>query len=97
MAFSKASLKKFAHLARIGVAEDELENMNIGSIIEWIDALQKIDTNGIEPMLSPATHEMRFREDIATTGNLRDAVLANVPDDAGRGRGYFAVPKMIED
>jgi aspartyl-tRNA(Asn)/glutamyl-tRNA(Gln) amidotransferase subunit C len=96
MSFSKATLKKFAHLSRIAVSDEDLDKMNISGVIEWIDALQKIDTTGAEPMLTPAEHEMRFRDDVVNDGNYRDAVLSNVPDDAGKSRGYFAVPKMID-
>ncbi|MDR0319163.1 MAG: Asp-tRNA(Asn)/Glu-tRNA(Gln) amidotransferase subunit GatC [Rickettsiales bacterium] len=96
MAFSKATIKKFAQLSRIAVSDDELEQMNIGGIIDWIEKLQKIDASGAEPMLSPAEHALRFREDKATDGNIADAVLANSPDASGKARGYFAVPKMME-
>ncbi|MDR0449030.1 MAG: Asp-tRNA(Asn)/Glu-tRNA(Gln) amidotransferase subunit GatC [Rickettsiales bacterium] len=96
MAFSKATLKKFASLARIRVSEEELDNMNISGIIDWIEKLQKIDTSGAAPLLSPVGHDLPLRDDAATDGNLRDAVLANAPDAAGKSRGYFAVPKMME-
>ncbi|MDR2685888.1 MAG: Asp-tRNA(Asn)/Glu-tRNA(Gln) amidotransferase subunit GatC [Rickettsiales bacterium] len=96
MAFPKATLKKFAHLSRIAVSDGDLDNMNISGVIDWIDQLQKINTDGVEPLLSPANHDLRFREDIVADGNIRDSLLANVPDDTGKRAGYFAVPKIIE-
>ena len=96
MAFSKQQLRKFADLIHIDILEEKLEQMNIDSVIEWIDKLQKIDTTGVEPMLSPAEHDLPLRADIVTDGSIRDAVLANSPDSAGVSRGYFAVPKVMD-
>jgi len=97
MAFSKQQLQKFANLIRIEIPDEKLEKMNIDSVIDWLDKLQKIDTTGIEPMLNPAEHKLPRREDIVDDGNIRDAVLANAPDKAGVSRGYFAVPKVMEE
>ena len=97
MAFSKQQLKKFADLIRIEIPDDKLEQMNIDSVIEWLDKLQKIDSSGVEPILSPAEHNLARRADIVTDGNIRDAVLANDPDTAGVSRGYFAVPKVMDE
>ena len=96
MAFSKQQLHKFADLIKIDIPDEKLEQMNIDSIIEWIDKLQKIDTHGVEPMLSPATHNLPRRHDIVTDGGIRDAILANAPDKSGVSRGYFAVPKVMD-
>ncbi|MDR1071559.1 MAG: Asp-tRNA(Asn)/Glu-tRNA(Gln) amidotransferase subunit GatC [Rickettsiales bacterium] len=97
MAFGKQQLQKFAHLIRIEASDEELEKMQIGGVIEWLDKLQQIDTSGIEPMLTPAEHALPLRDDVVIDGNCRDAILANAPDDAGKSRGYFAVPKVIEE
>lgn len=97
MAFTKQQLQKFTHLARIEIPDEKLAQMKIDSIIDWIDKLQKIDTKGIEPMLTPADHALPLRTDVATDGGIRDAVLANTPDDAGKSRGYFAVPKVMDE
>jgi len=97
MAFTKQQIQKFAHLIRIETSDEDLEKMRISSVIEWIDKVQKIDTRGVEPMLSPAEHDLPMRDDVVCDGNCRDAVLANAPDDAGKSRGYFAVPKIIEE
>ncbi len=97
MAFSKQQLNKFADLIKIDISEDKLEEMNIDSVIEWLNKLQQIDTAGIEPMLSPAEHKLPQRRDVVTDGNIRDLVLANTPDTAGVSRGYFAVPKVMDE
>lgn len=97
MAFSKQQLQKFASLIRIDIPDDELAAMNIDAITEWLEKLQKIDTTGVEPMLTPAGHTLPMRADVVTDGNIRDLVLANAPDDAGTSRGYFAVPKVMDE
>lgn len=96
MAFSKQQLKKFADLICIEISDEKLEKMNIDSVVEWLDKLQKIDTTGVEPMLNPAEHKLPLREDIVTEPNMREQILANTPDKAGVSRGYFAVPKVME-
>ena len=96
MAFSKQQLQKFADLIRIEISDEKLAEMNIDSVVEWLDKLQKIDTTGVEPMLNPAEHKLPRRTDVVTDGNIRDLVLANTPDNAGTSRGYFAVPKVMD-
>ncbi len=97
MAFSKQQLQKFADLIRIEIPDEKLEQMNIDSVVGWLDKLQKIDTSGIEPMLNPSQHQLPRRADVVSDGGIRDAVLANAPDTAGVSRGYFAVPKVMDE
>lgn len=97
MAFSKQQLRKFADLIRIEIPDEQLEKMNIDSVVEWLDKLQKIDTSGVAPMISPTEHDAPRRADTITDGNIRDAVLANAPDKSGVSRGYFAVPKVMDE
>ncbi|MBN1325075.1 MAG: Asp-tRNA(Asn)/Glu-tRNA(Gln) amidotransferase subunit GatC [Alphaproteobacteria bacterium] len=97
MAFSKQQLQKFAHLIRIEISDEKLSEMKIDSVIEWLDKLQKIDTTNVVPMLSPSAHSLPRRSDIVTEKNSRDSILKNAPDDAGKARGYFAVPKVMDE
>ena len=96
MAFSKQQLHKFADLIKIDIPDEKLEKMNIDSVVEWLDKLQKIDTTGVKPMLSPAEHKLPLRENVVTEPNMRNEILANDPDTAGVSRGYFAVPKVMD-
>jgi len=96
MAFSKQQLKKFADLIKIEISDEKLEQMNIDSVVEWLDKLKQIDTTGVKPMLSPAEHKLPLREDVVSEPNMRDAILANTPDKTGVSRGYFAVPKVMD-
>lgn len=97
MAFSKQQLHKFANLIRIEIPDEKLEKMNIDSVIEWLDKLQQINTDGVKPMISPAEHSLPLREDVVTEPNMRDKILANDPDTTGVQRGYFAVPKVMDE
>ena len=96
MAFSKQQLQKFADLIKIEISDEKLAEMNIDSVVEWLDKLQQIDTTGVEPLLNPSEHKLPMRDDIVTDGSIRDLVLANTPDNAGTSRGYFAVPKVMD-
>ena len=96
MAFSKQQLHKFANLIKIEISDEKLEKMNIDSVVDWLDKLQKIDTTGVKPMLSPAEHKLPLRDDVVTEPNMRDKILANDPDKTGVSRGYFAVPKVMD-
>jgi len=96
MAFSKQQLHKFANLIKIEISDEKLEKMNIDGVIDWLDKLQKIDTTGVKPMLSPAEHKLPLRDDIVTEPNMRNEILANDPDKTGVSRGYFAVPKVMD-
>jgi len=96
MAFSKEQLHKFADLIRIDISDEKLATMNIDSVIDWLDKLQKIDTNGVEPMLNPASHDLPRRTDVVTDNAPRTDILKNAPDNAGVSRGYFAVPKVMD-
>ena len=96
MAFSKQQLQKFADLIKIEIPDEKLAEMNIDSVVEWLDKLQQIDTTGVEPLLNPSEHPLPMREDVVTDGNIRDLILANTPDNAGNSRGYFAVPKIMD-
>lgn len=96
MAFSKQQLQKFADLIKIEISDEKLSEMNIDSVIEWLDKLQKIDTTNVKPLLNPSEHKLPQRDDVVSDGNIRDLVLANTPDNAGTSRGYFAVPKVMD-
>jgi len=97
MAFSKQQLNKFANLIQIEISDEKLENMNIDGVIEWLDKLQRIDTTGIQPMLNPSEHKLPLREDVVTEPNMRTEIMTNDPDNTGISRGYFAVPKIMDE
>jgi aspartyl-tRNA(Asn)/glutamyl-tRNA(Gln) amidotransferase subunit C len=95
MALDTQAVAQIARLARIRVAPDELPALaaELSRILEWVEQLAEIDTEGVPPMTGVAAMRLALREDIVTDGNCRDAILQNAPQTA---KGFFAVPKVIE-
>ena len=95
MALDKGTVRRIAHLARIRVADAELEAVrhDMDSLLGFVEQLNEVDTEGVEPMTSAVEMQMRRREDKVTDGDQRDAVLANAPDPE---RGFYTVPTVVE-
>ena len=89
------TVKRIAHLARIDVADSELEPLadELGAIIGWVEQLAEVDTNGVEPMTSVAEATLPRRPDEVTDGGLGDGVMANAPEHE---KGFYTVPKVVE-
>ena len=95
MSLDKDTVKNIAYLARIRVSDDKLGPLagELSTIMGWIEQLQELNTDGVEPMASVAAMDLPQRRDVVTDGNCRDAVLKNAPDAED---GFFAVPKVVE-
>lgn len=95
MSIDKETVVKVARLARIKLAEGEADKYagELNSILDWIDQLQEVDTDGIEPMTSVVDMELYQRPDEITGGNRAEDVLANAPEEA---EGFYVVPKVVE-
>ncbi len=89
------TVKRIAYLARIDVADGELEPLadELGAIIGWVEQLSEVDTSRVEPMTSVAEATLPRRADKVTDGGLRDDVLANAPEHE---KGFYTVPKVVE-
>jgi aspartyl-tRNA(Asn)/glutamyl-tRNA(Gln) amidotransferase subunit C len=95
MALDKATVKHIAVLARIRLAEAELEPLagELSHILDWFEQLNEVDTADVPPMANVAAAKLPMRDDIVTDGGCREAILGNAPRTA---RGFFAVPKVVE-
>jgi len=95
MALDKATVARIATLARIRVADEELEPLaaELSGMLDWVEQLMAVDTDGVPPMTSVAEMTLPMRDDVVTDGDRVDAVLGNAPRAA---RGFFAVPKVVE-
>ena len=95
MAIDAATVRKVAHLARIKTPEDRLEPLaaELNGILKWIEQLDEVNIEGVEPMTSNVTRPLRLREDVVTDGGDPDKVLGNAPKSAD---GFFVVPKVVE-
>jgi aspartyl-tRNA(Asn)/glutamyl-tRNA(Gln) amidotransferase subunit C len=95
MSVDLATVRRIAHLARIRVSEEEapyLQN-EINSILSFVEELNAVDVEGVEPMTSVLPMTMKKRVDVITDGAIVDKVLGNAP---AREDGFFVVPKVIE-
>ncbi|KJS38521.1 MAG: glutamyl-tRNA amidotransferase [Hyphomonas sp. BRH_c22] len=95
MSVTKDDVRKVARLSRIAVPEERLEEMagELNGILGWIDQLNEVDIEGVEPMTSVVETKLPMREDVVTDGNIQDQVLANAPRSED---GFFVVPKSVE-
>ena len=91
----KDTARKVAHLARIRVEEDALPALadEFNTILGFIEQLNEVDVDGVEPMTSVTPMRLKRRVDEVTDGNQQDKVLKNAPDAR---EGFFAVPKVVE-
>ena len=95
MAIDAATVRKVARLARIAEPEERLEPLarELTGIMAWIEQLNEVDTDGVEPMTSAVHMPAPMREDVVTEGGAPDLVLSNSPKRAGN---FFVVPKVVE-
>ncbi|WP_444462540.1 Asp-tRNA(Asn)/Glu-tRNA(Gln) amidotransferase subunit GatC [Rhodobacter capsulatus] len=87
--------RKVAHLARIRVPESDLPKLaeQLSGILTFMEQLNEVNVDGIEPMTSVTPMRLKRRTDVVTDGNYPEAVLKNAPDAR---EGFFAVPKVVE-
>ncbi len=95
MSIDEETAAKVAKLARIKVEEKDLPALaqEFSAILGFIEQLNEVDVEGVEPMTSVTPMRLKRREDGVTDGGYQDKVLANAPDAR---EGFFAVPKVVE-
>lgn len=96
MSLTTDDIVKIAKLARIGLSEQDKQfyTNEMNKIFGWIEQLQKINTDGVEPMTSIVSgNRLPMRDDVVNDGHCREKILANAPKAE---YGCFAVPKVIE-
>ncbi|MEE2525117.1 Asp-tRNA(Asn)/Glu-tRNA(Gln) amidotransferase subunit GatC [Hyphobacterium sp. HN65] len=95
MAVTEDDVKRIARLARIAEPSDRLTALTgeLNGILNWIEQLNEVDTDGVEPMTTPVKFPLPQREDVVSDGGIRDKVLANAPQSE---EGFFVVPKSVE-
>jgi aspartyl-tRNA(Asn)/glutamyl-tRNA(Gln) amidotransferase subunit C len=95
MSVDADTVRRIAHLARIAVAEDEVEHLagELNAILAFVEQLKEVDVAGVEPMTSVIPMAMKSREDVVTDGGIADDVVRNAPATQDH---YFVVPKVVE-
>lgn len=87
--------RKVAHLARIAVPDENLPALaqDLSRILTFMEELNEVDVDGIEPMTSVTPMRLKRRDDLVTDGDVQARILSNAPDAR---EGFFAVPKVVE-
>jgi aspartyl-tRNA(Asn)/glutamyl-tRNA(Gln) amidotransferase subunit C len=95
MSLDKAAVAKIAKLARLKMEPDRQEAMasELNRILSFVEELQSVSTDNVQPMTSVTPMKLRHREDAVTDGGNPEAVLKNAPQRQG---DFYTVPKVIE-
>ena len=95
MSVDTATVRRIAHLARIAVAEDEVEHLRgeLNAMLAFVEQLSEVDVTGVEPMTSVTPMAMKKRDDVVTDGGIAEQIVQNAPETDDN---YFLVPKVIE-
>jgi aspartyl-tRNA(Asn)/glutamyl-tRNA(Gln) amidotransferase subunit C len=95
MSVDAQTVRRIAHLARIAVADDEVEPLRGGlnAILAFVEQLSEVDVAGVEPMTSVTPMAMKQRVDEVTDGGIADDIVKNAP---AREDHFFVVPRVVE-
>lgn len=95
MSVDIATVRRIARLARIAVADEELEHLRgeINAVLAFVEQLGEVAVDGIEPMTSVMPMAMKKRHDVVTEGDDADRILRNAPVSENN---FFVVPRVVE-
>jgi aspartyl-tRNA(Asn)/glutamyl-tRNA(Gln) amidotransferase subunit C len=95
MSVDAETVRRIAHLARIAVAEAEVETLKseLNAILAFVEQLSEVDVSGVEPMTSVTPMAMKQRDDEVTDGGIADDIVKNAPATEDH---FFLVPKVVE-
>jgi aspartyl-tRNA(Asn)/glutamyl-tRNA(Gln) amidotransferase subunit C len=89
------TVRRIAHLARIAVADAEVEHLRgeLNAILAFVEQLSEVNVEGVEPMTSVTPMAMKERADEVTDGGIADDIVKNAPV---RENHFFVVPRVVE-
>jgi aspartyl-tRNA(Asn)/glutamyl-tRNA(Gln) amidotransferase subunit C len=95
MSLTAEEVKKIAHLARVGINEQDVPHYaeDLSGMLELMAAMGAVDTGAVQPMAHPLDLQQRLRNDIVTEANEREKFQAIAPQVEA---GLYLVPKVIE-
>lgn len=95
MKVDKETLEKVAHLARLSIKPEEKDQLlkDMGEILNWVEKLGEVDTEGVEPLTHMTQEVNVLRDDKAEKSIERAEALKNAPDQDGK---FFKVPKVLK-
>ena len=95
MSIDLKTIKHISKLSRISVSEQKAEKLvnDLNSIFDFIEKLNELKTDNVEPLTSIAETTLKLRNDEVKSKNLRNEIIKNSPQE---NEDYFVVPKVIE-
>ena len=95
MTIDLKTVKHISKLSRISIDDQKAKKLekDLNSIFKWIEKLNELNTDKVEPLTSIAETTLRFRKDQILSKNIREDILKNSPKD---NKDYFVVPKEVE-
>ncbi len=95
MQVDQATVRRIARLARIKITGEEAKEFEkeLSGILDWVEQLDELNTDDVEPMTQVVPAALKWREDVVTDGGIPSRVLANAPLSED---GFFVVPKVVE-
>ena len=95
MEYFLKTIKHISKLSRISVDEQKAEKLagDLNSIFEFIEKLNELKTDNVEPLTSVAETTLKFRSDEIKSENIREQIMKNSPED---NEDFFVVPKVVE-
>ena len=95
MKIDKNTINKIARLSRIKLDDKESEDYikDLNSILDWVEQLNEVNTENVEPLSNISSSILPKREDVSNDTNSSEEILENAPDKL---EGFFAVPKVVE-
>ena len=95
MTINLKTIKHISKLSRISVDDEKAKKLvgDMNAIFDFIEKLKELDTDNIEPLTSVAETTLKLRVDEVKSGNIREDVLKNSPDE---NEDFFVVPRVVE-
>ena len=95
MKIDKNTTLKIAKLCRLRIEEQETEELSsqLSSILDWVEQLNEVDTDNVEPLSNVSTAELPLRKDEENSEDKSKDILINAPEKL---ENYFVVPKVVE-
>lgn len=95
MSVDQKTVLRVARLSRLAVGGAEVERLvgELNPVLQFVDMLEEVNVDNIEPMTTVVPHKLKRREDVVTDGEIQSKIMANAPKAE---EGFFLVPKVVE-
>ena len=95
MTIDLKTIKHISKLSRISVDNEKAKKLagDLNSIFDFIEKLNELNTDNVEPLTSVAETTLKLRADVVKSENIRDQILKNSPEE---NEDFFVVPKVVE-